>query len=240
MGNASISARSAIVFFSGFLPSIKATTPVVTAADWEVPAAPSSYVTDLPLPVEQSLRKVSYEWASPVARFVGIVVHRWLQRIAEVGADKFDEQRLRTMQPVYRAMLAQLDMAEGDLEQGAELVCTALINTLNDECGRRILSVEHDSAACELPVTAVLQGAARSMIIDRTYIDTDGTRWIVDYKTSVHAGGDLEAFLSSETERYASQMRGYRDAMQLLEPGRPIRTALYFPLLQEFREIELQ
>ena len=75
------------------------------------------------------------------------------------------------------------------------------------------------------------------MVLDRTFID-EGTRWIIDYKTSSHGGGDLEAFLDNEASRYQDQLQRYRDAMALTE-SRPIRTALYFPLLDRLKEIVL-
>jgi ATP-dependent helicase/nuclease subunit A len=122
---------------------------------------------------------------------------------------------------------------------GARSVEDALVNAITDEQGQRILSDAHPEVANEFPVTAVLDGRVRQMVIDRTYVDAEGVRWIIDYKTGSHAGGDREGFFVGEIERYSKQLRGYRDAMQLLEPERSIRTALYFPLMKEFREVEL-
>ena len=70
------------------------------------------------------------------------------------------------------------------------------------------------------------------MVLDRTFVE-DGIRWIIDYKTSSHAGGDLEGFLANEADRYREQLHGYHDAMALVDK-RPIKTALYFPLLDQF------
>jgi ATP-dependent exoDNAse (exonuclease V) beta subunit len=72
--------------------------------------------------------------------------------------------------------------------------------------------------------------------LDRTFIDK-GIRWIIDYKTSSHTGGDLAGFLDSELERYRAQLLRYRDAVAL-EETLPIKTALYFPLLDRFLELE--
>jgi ATP-dependent exoDNAse (exonuclease V) beta subunit len=82
------------------------------------------------------------------------------------------------------------------------------------------------------------EGNAVHFVIDRSFVDNKGDRWIVDYKTSSHEGGDVEAFIDAEVVRYKNQMERYRDVMLLLEPERNIRTALYFPLLGEFRELE--
>jgi ATP-dependent exoDNAse (exonuclease V) beta subunit len=81
----------------------------------------------------------------------------------------------------------------------------------------------------------VLENQPRNLVLDRTFID-NGTRWIIDYKTSSHSGGDLEGFLQNEAERYREQLQQYRKAVAINE-SRPIRTALYFPLLDRFVEV---
>lgn len=204
---------------------------------WQVPVAPPGFATDVPLPEQKPLQRVTYDWASPVAQLVGIVVHRWLQRIADEGIGRYDVERVNALEPVFRRMLIALNMAEDDLEVGVPMVIKALINTLADEQGQWILSDQHESVASELPVTAVVHGRVQAMVIDRTFIDDQSVRWIVDYKSSTHKGGGLDEFLLEQIRRYADQLQEYREAMQLLEPDREIRTALYFPLLVQFREI---
>ena len=52
--------------------------------------------------------------------------------------------------------------------------------------------------------------------IDRTFVDAAGVRWIVDWKTSTHQGGDAEDFLDAELERYRGQLERYARAMKQL------------------------
>jgi ATP-dependent exoDNAse (exonuclease V) beta subunit len=73
------------------------------------------------------------------------------------------------------------------------------------------------------------------VVIDRTFIDASGVRWIVDYKTSRHEGAGLDAFLDSERERYRPQLERYATLMRKLAPE-PVRLGLYFPLLGGWRE----
>ena len=67
------------------------------------------------------------------------------------------------------------------------------------------------------------------MTLDRTFV-ADGHRWIVDFKTSAHEGGDAQAFLDREVERYRPQLERYARIMQALDP-QPLMLALYFPLV---------
>ena len=76
----------------------------------------------------------------------------------------------------------------------------------------------------------------RSFIIDRSFIDEEGTRWIIDYKTGDHKGSDVDRFISAEVERYAKQLKQYQHIVGKFEQ-RPSKIALYFPLLKQFVEI---
>ena len=91
--------------------------------------------------------------------------------------------------------------------------------------------------ASELALSGVVDDQIIGGVIDRTFIDASGTRWIVDFKTSTHEGGGLEQFLDEEVARYRPQMTRYRQLMRLYRPDEPIRAALYFPLLRQWREV---
>jgi ATP-dependent helicase/nuclease subunit A len=71
------------------------------------------------------------------------------------------------------------------------------------------------------------------VVIDRTFVDADGRRWIVDYKTSLHEGAEPERFLDRELERYSGQLSGYAAAF----PGESVALGLYFPLMKGWREL---
>jgi ATP-dependent exoDNAse (exonuclease V) beta subunit len=77
------------------------------------------------------------------------------------------------------------------------------------------------------------------MVIDRTFVDDNGTCWIIDYKTGSHRGGSVDEFLDQEQVRYRQQLERYANAMSKME-DRPIRLGLYFPLLGGWREWEFE
>jgi ATP-dependent exoDNAse (exonuclease V) beta subunit len=88
-------------------------------------------------------------------------------------------------------------------------------------------------------VSGVLGGRIVNIIVDRTFVDQDGVRWIVDYKTSSHEGADIEGFLDLQKDRYRQQLEKYAALFKNLE-HRPIRLGLYFPLLNGWREWEYE
>src|SRR5262249_39311196 len=108
--------------------------------------------------------------------------------------------------------------------------------TLDDERGGWLLGAR-DAAESELRLTGVTDAGIANVIMDRTFVDEQGIRWIVDYKTSGHEGGDVQAFLDREQERYRPQLERYA-ALVKTRDARPVRLGLYFPLLKGWRELK--
>ena len=106
----------------------------------------------------------------------------------------------------------------------------ALRQTYEDARGRWLFAPDHREAATELSLTGLVEGRLVNVLIDRTFIDREGTRWVVDYKSSQHEGGALEVFLAQEQERYRPQLERYTLLARGLGPE-PVRAALYFPLI---------
>jgi ATP-dependent helicase/nuclease subunit A len=73
------------------------------------------------------------------------------------------------------------------------------------------------------------------VVFDRSFIDDEGVRWVIDYKTSQHLGSGMEEFLDREVERYSSQLQRYARFAKKLGPE-PVRLGLYFPLMRAWRE----
>ncbi len=177
---------------------------------------------------------LEFIWASETARHVGTVVHALLQRIAQQGLQHWDEQRISSLRPYYRASLMRHGVMQEELDGAVERVEKSLLLTLQDQQGRWIMDRKHQDSQCEYAMTGVLRDRAMRVVIDRTFIDADGSRWIIDYKTGSHEGGDVETYLDEEQDRYRNQLQRYA-ALMRLQDDRPIQLGLYFPLLQAWR-----
>ena len=155
--------------------------------------------------------------------------------MAEEGAARWNAARIAALRPVLRAALRAEGVPAAELERASARVAEALCGVLADDRGRWILDATHAQATSELRLSAHLDGQVAHVALDRTFVDAQGTRWIVDYKTGTHEGSDLEAFLDREQERYREQLGRYARIMAGFD-SRPVRLALYFPLLQAWRE----
>jgi ATP-dependent exoDNAse (exonuclease V) beta subunit len=207
-------------------------------SDWVAPALPAAPVfATQPLALEQR-EQILFDWAGHVARVVGTVAHRWLQKVMEEGAQRWTESRIAGLAPALAAELAHEGFDPAACNAACERVIAALRNTLADERGRWLLK-DHAEARNELALATVDAGVVREYRIDRTFVDDAGVRWIVDYKTSTHEGGGREEFLDREVERYRTQLDNYARLLRDLEP-RPIKLGLYFPLLNAWRSWDFQ
>ena len=179
-----------------------------------------------------------FDWVSQVSRHVGTLVHRELDRLCRPGVQT-PPTSLGSARPRLMAELAELGVPPDRCEAACERVLAAMERTLADERGRWLLGIDGRirDASSELAISGVVDGQILEGVIDRTFVDESGQRWIVDFKTSTHEGGGLEAFLDEEVVRYRPQLERYARLMQAYRPEESVRAALYFPVLRQWREV---
>lgn len=201
-------------------------------AGWRLPAPPPRVTWKR---IERTRpSEVRVEWASERARLAGAALHVFLQRVVRDGLDAWDDTAVLAKRGAYRAILLNLGLPPGDLAWAMDRVELGLLRTLRDPRGRWVLD-SHPEAASELPVAGLIEGELCEGVIDRTFVDDNGVRWIIDFKTSTHDGVALQNFLEQEKERYREQLERYARLMSKREE-RLIRLGLYFPLLGEWLE----
>lgn len=205
--------------------------------DWNVPHPPPEVLIENTGSERVQAEQVEFSWAGENAKFIGTVVHRLLQEIGRRGVEVVEPADLDYLGKTSRYMLAQLGMPGSYLDQGVKRVRDALKAAVESPRGRWMLSSMHSEIKSEYPLTTVQAGQIRRMVLDRTFVDDPGIRWIIDYKTGLHTGAGISEFLDSEQERYKPQLERYARAMKVLD-ARPIRLGLYFPLLDGWREWE--
>ena len=172
---------------------------------------------------------VEYQWAGVSAKHIGTVIHEIIYAVAE---NKFDVNLDRRR---WRNKLLSMGVDHERLSAAMDQLELVVENIHQEHRAKWILSANHTQINNEWPLSADIDGGIENIIIDRTFIDEDGIRWIIDYKTSVHEGGNIQGFLDSEVDRYRAQLEKYAMIIRLHE-SHPINLGLYFPLLGEWRE----
>ena len=178
---------------------------------------------------------LEFDWVRETARQIGTVAHRLLRQCADEGIERWPEERIIGQRGRVLREFSRQGFTGAEAEAAADQVLAAAISTLNDARGRWLFDPRHTEARSEYAVTGVHDGTASHVVLDRTFVDNAGVRWVVDFKLSRHEGTGREAFLDSEQARYRAQLDAYADVVRGLGP-QPIRLGLYFPLLAGWRQ----
>jgi ATP-dependent helicase/nuclease subunit A len=187
---------------------------------------------DLPLASPAREEPVVFDWAGETARRVGILVHAELQSL-DLG--RHDETTVRSREAHFKRWLALHGVPDEHLEAAVAGVIAALLGVHRDVRARWIFKTGYRDDLREHALSGLWRGEVVRAVFDRSFIDEQGTRWVIDYKTSEHSGGGREAFLDLQVERYRSQLERYAVLARRLGPE-PVRVALYFPLMRAWRE----
>lgn len=193
-------------------------------ADFALPASPAAANWESPEEGGEG-EQVEFSWAGETARHIGTVVHAWLHRIADDELRGWDAARVAGARTAIRGQLSVKGVGGAELDAATQHVLDALRNSISDQKGRWVLGA-HPEANNEYRIRT----RDRSYVIDRMILDANGTRWVVDYKTSRHEGADIEGFLDREQQRYSPQLNAYAAALDGASRG------LYFPLHAKWRE----
>jgi ATP-dependent exoDNAse (exonuclease V) beta subunit len=179
------------------------------------------------------LESAEFPWeAGEHARLRGVAVHRLLAHIGAHGIRRW-EQRGREQQRETAVRILLTLSAEHSSELSRQ-VLQAVDQMLSDDMGRWLLS-DHSEAESEWAVTGIVDGRKEMVILDRTFVDDEGTRWIVDFKSAEHEGAGVDEFLDAQLRQHAAQLQKYSAVMRAYD-GRPQRLLLYFPTLRAWRE----
>ena len=220
--------------------SIEETTFNLTRlpSNWNPPAPPAPVnSSEYELESPDYLEAIDFDWAGSVALWIGNVVHEWLEKIVRTGVSTWTRKKVAAEKDKWKIRLRAMGMADDQrlLDEALARIETALNNVLADPRGQWILSDQHQESGAELRLTGYSNGQFSNVILDRTFVDEDGTRWIIDYKSGTTAG-NVETFLEQEIERYREQLTQYKAVVSGMD-SRPIRTAIYFPMFPAWREV---
>jgi len=187
---------------------------------------------DLPLAAPAREEPVVFDWAGETARRVGILVHAELQSL---DLSRHDETTVRAREGHFKRWLALHGVPDDHLEGAVASVMAAVLGVHGDARARWIFKSGYRDDLREHALSGPWRGEVVRAVFDRSFIDEQGTRWVIDYKTSGHSGGGREQFLDLQVERYRAQLERYAVLARRLGPE-PVRVALYFPLMRAWRE----
>lgn len=199
---------------------------------WDSPIPSQSWTAE-----RSTKEDIEFNWAGSQARRNGTVLHKLLEWVGEVGCENLGESDIDRICTKIPTLLRQVGTDAKLVDALSQSLGQTFKHVISSQVGRWILSAQHEDAHCEYPLSGFIDGAFINAIIDRTFIDVQGTRWIIDYKSGYHEGGDLEAFLDQEADRYREQLSLYARLFKKLGAHK-ISTALYLPRHDRLKVID--
>lgn len=181
-------------------------------ADWQAPAIP-------PGPRAEEIDIASYDadeegdssWSTEPERCVARLVREQLCHFSRLG--KLPE---RPSLDELREKLRRVGLDDSDLEPCLVRAQAVLLACLADRHLQWMFSPGHRQVSSPLPLTGMHHGQLTSVAIDRSFVDAEGIRWVIDFSLVEVRGALLEKYVSLARHLGAE----------------PVRAASYFPLTQ--------
>jgi len=161
---------------------------------------------------------INIDLYSQTSRIIGTVIHEILQQGTEHNEVN------------HKSRLLSLGILPHEINDAIHSVNTAITKMNADPKAQWILSNKHRESKNEWALSYLHDNEIQRVIIDRSFIDENNTRWIIDYKTSTPKEQEaINDFLQDQKQEYESQLEKYAGIIAQTE-NRPIQLGLYFPL----------
>jgi len=183
-----------------------------------------------PEPSEEQA-EIIYDWATEVATAVGILLHDFLQF---AGSQVLNLKVGDALKQRWRAEMLALRVPENRINYALNRLLTAIEQIQGDDQAHFIFA-DYINANNEYALSTLENGVVKKYRLDRTFVDAQGVRWIIDYKSTSTQSNDVDNFVDQQVaERHKPQLDKYGELMSKID-SRPIKLAVYFPLLKQLR-----
>jgi len=172
-------------------------------------------------------------------RLIGTVVHLALEFLAEKGVGFWLEKSLDQRRAWITGLLNLHQVSRNHHAQLLLDIEKSIHNTVTDQKGRWILS-KHRQAESEKVLLMNSQQAVKQFVVDRTFLDEKGVRWIVDFKTAKPLDDECkQSFIERESVAYREQLWQYKHLYQSMGAS-VVKVALYFTYYPCWQEVNCE
>lgn len=187
---------------------------------------PEDLISDIPPAVIIESSPVHYK-QDRFHEKLGTVIHRLLDQIVRQPTAR---EQIKTSS-LWKKWLIQEGFLPEHIPNAMEKIQQAIDNIETDPTGQWIFDPSHLESQSEYALSLNQGTFVQHFRIDRTFIDKEGCRWIIDYKTAVpRAHQPLTDFLEDQKKQHSEQLYLYGKAMSALYEN-PISLGLYFPFV---------
>lgn len=166
---------------------------------------------------------------------IGNLVHEALQNYL-TNTQLLKPENLSGMQEYWKRRLSAFSFDDAELDEAMQKIEQSLHNTLGNSELAWVFDHNLEQSAAELALQSYSNGFVHTHVIDRTFIDKNGVRWIIDYKSSqANITQSTEDFLAEQKALYSNQLARYRTLFEK-EENSGLKTALLFTSLAKLVE----
>lgn len=158
---------------------------------------------------------------------IGNLVHEALQNFLS-NRQLMETDRLEGLRRYWRRQLQRFSFEDDEIETALSRIERSLKQTLDAEDLAWVFDNDYETSAAELAMQSLGNGILHTHILDRSFVDKQGIRWIIDYKSAEPlAGQSIEDFIDEQKALYAAQLDRYKSLFQQ-ESNKGVKTALLF------------
>ena len=166
---------------------------------------------------------------------IGNLVHESLQNLVS-NKSLLEDKSLTGLKQHWRRRLELFSFNPTDTQAALDRIETSLLQTQNNSELSWIFDSTLEQSAAELVMQSYANGYVQTHVVDRTFIDKKGVRWIIDYKSSEPPSNQsAEDFIDEQLELYSGQLNRYRSLFSE-EQNKGVKTALLFTSIQRLVE----
>jgi ATP-dependent exoDNAse (exonuclease V) beta subunit len=206
------------------------TTPLFErlTTQWSMPVVSSGPKSSaIPIASYEAEEEADSTWTTDPDRCVARVVREQLFRFAR-----------HDMQPsaaLLQERFTRIGLTDEDLAHCAARAEAILNACLADSRFLWMFARANRNVLSPLQLTGLYEGRLTSVSIDYSFIDPNGTRWLIEFSLETPSTADVDAFIDSELTRRRPQLRKYAALAKHLG-SEAVRVAMYFPFAQAFAE----
>ena len=156
---------------------------------------------------------------------IGELIHEALEDYA-IEKDKTEFLNSLSYKKVFwRNRIKHLSTNKNLLDESVQFIYETIERCITKNELDWIFDESNSSSQSEFKISWSKNGSINSYIIDRTLIDENDVRWIIDYKTGAPRNESMEAFIEFQKLSHTPQLEKYCEAFKKLE-NRKTKAAL--------------
>lgn len=172
---------------------------------------------------------------------IGDLLHAILETAVNQSLDMWQWENIQQLFPVYENWLFQKGITKQELPEAMRRLQVSLKHALQNKKLCWSLQSNHQDSSTELALTTLSDESTvgvQNHIVDRSFIDDKGVRWIIDYKSSFFVGDENEKqnFIAQQIKKYRPQLERYGSLFALQE-SREQKWVLYFSYVDAWVEL---